>query len=160
MTLSVASNVASLKAQRQLTLTGNALSRTFEKLSSGLRINRASDDPAGLALADSLRNDSKLAAVAVRNANDGISITSIADSALGEIGNILNRMAELAEQSANGVYTNSQRSALSSEFLSLGSEIQRISSTTSFNDINHIARPGRKSKYTAPGEKMLPDSLA
>ncbi len=134
MTVSYASNTASLAAQRQLSLSTNKLSKTFERLSSGLRINSASDDPAGLALADSLRADTRLASVALRNANDGISVTSIADAALGEISTILTRMAELAQQSANGAYTTTQRSALASEFLSLGSEIQRIAVTTEFND--------------------------
>lgn len=135
MGVSFASNIASLSAQRSLNKTNLALGRTFERLSSGLRINRASDDPAGLALADSLRSDANLASVAIRNANDGLSITAIADAALAEIGNILSRMAELAEQSANGVFTNVQRSALSSEFVALASEIERIAVTTEFNDV-------------------------
>lgn len=135
MTLSISSNIASLTAQRNLSKTSDALGKTFERLSSGLRINSPSDDPAGLALADSLRNDSKLASVAIRNANDGISLTSIADAALEEIGSILSRMSELAQQSANGTVTNAQRSSLSSEFLALGSEIQRIASSTEFNDV-------------------------
>lgn len=139
MTLSIASNVASLSAQNSLRRSTDSLGRTYERLSSGLRINSPSDDPAGLALADSLRADARVATVAIRNANDGISITSIADSALSEIGNILARMAELAEQSANGVYTNTQRSALSSEFQALGSEIERIAATTSFNDVALIS---------------------
>ncbi len=134
MTLSLASNVASLQAQRDLANNSRQLSKTFERLSSGLRINSASDDPAGLALADGLRADAALASVAIRNANDGLSVTSIADAALGEIGNILTRMAELAEQSANGVFTTTQRSALSLEFTALASEIERIAVTTEFND--------------------------
>ncbi len=139
MTLSIASNIASVRAQRNLGQTTTALGETFQRLSSGLRINSAKDDPAGLILADNLRADARLASVAVRNANDGISITSIADAALGEIGNILSRMAELAEQSANGVYTNTQRSAMSSEFLALGSEIQRIAISTEFNGVNILS---------------------
>lgn len=135
MTLSVASNPASIAVQRQLQITTEALSSTFERLSSGLRINHPSDDAAGLALADSLRNDAKIATVAIRNANDGLSLTSVADSGLSAIGNVLRRMAELANQSANGVYTNSQRSALSTEFISLGSEIQRIATVTTFNNM-------------------------
>jgi flagellin len=111
----------------------------YQRLSSGLRINTPADDPAGLQLADSLRSDTKVASVAIRNANDGLSLTAIADSALGEIGNMLNRMAELATQSANGVYSTSQRSALSSEFVALGSEIDRISKTTSFNSITLLS---------------------
>ncbi|MBX7145235.1 MAG: flagellin FliC [Oligoflexia bacterium] len=139
MALSLVSNIASLKAQTQLDRTNKALSKTFQRLSSGLRINSASDDPAGLAVAESLKADAKIAAVAVRNANDGISLTSIADSALGEIGDILSRMAELAQQSSNGVVTNTQRSAISSEFLALGSEIERIARTTTFNDVNLLS---------------------
>ena len=139
MALSAASNVDSVKAQTQLARTSANLAKTFERLSSGLRINSASDDPAGLAVADALRRDAKLASVAVRNAGDGISLVAIADSALTEINNLLTRMAELASQSANGIYTTSQRSALSSEFLALGSEIQRIASTTSFNGLNLLS---------------------
>ncbi len=139
MGLSIASNISSLQAQTAVKRTSNALSDTFERLSSGLRINKASDDPAGLALAEVLSRDSKLATVAIRNANDGISLVSLADSAMEEIGNILTRMAELANQSANGVYTQTQRSALSSEFLALGSEIERIAQTTTFNDIRLLS---------------------
>lgn len=142
MGLVLSSNIASLKAQRQLSLTTERLGRTFERLSSGLRINRPSDDPAGLALADDLRADARIAAVAVRNANDGISQTSIADAALEEISNILTRMSELAEQSANGTYSTSQRSALASEFLALGSEIDRIARTTEFNGVNLLSSSG------------------
>jgi flagellin len=139
MTITAASNVASLRAQTQLSRTTQKLSTVYERLSSGLRINRASDDPAGLSLADSLRADSRIAAVAIRNANDGISITSIANAALDEISNILTRLSELATQSANGVYTNAQRSALSSEFVALGSEIERIAVTTEFNGVKLLS---------------------
>ncbi len=142
MTLSLESNIASLNAQTRLRETTSALSKTFERLSSGLRINSAADDPAGLALADSLAADARLSAVAIRNANDGLSVTAIADAALDEIGNLLSRMAELAEQSSNGVYTNTQRSALSLEFIALGSEVERISNTTTFNDLELISGNG------------------
>jgi len=142
MTISLSSNIGSLSAQRQLFQTTNKLSTTFERLSSGLRINKASDDPAGLAMADSLRADARLASVAIRNANDGISITSIADAALNEIGSILARMAELAEQSANGVLNTTQRSALQNEFSQLGSEIERIAVTTTFNGVALLSNSG------------------
>ncbi len=92
MPVSLNSNRDSNHAQTQLRKTNDALSRTFERLSSGLRINHASDDAAGLALADNLRGQGKIAAVAIRNANDGISVVTMADSALSEIGNILGRM--------------------------------------------------------------------
>jgi flagellin len=115
------------------------LSRTYERLSSGYRINRASDDAAGLAIADSLKADQRIATVAVRNANDGISTIAIADAALGQIGDVLARLGELAEQSANGVYTTSQRSALANEFTALGSEIERIAVTTKFNGVTLLS---------------------
>ncbi|NBW40512.1 flagellin FliC [bacterium] len=139
MTISLGNNLSALRSITSLTKSTRELSNSFEKLSSGLRINKASDDPAGLAMAEGLRADAMLAAVAVRNANDGISVVSIADAAMGEISSILGRMAELAEQSANGTYTTTQRSALASEFVALGSEIERIASTTAFNDMTLLS---------------------
>lgn len=139
MAITINTNVAALNAQRRLGQSTSDLRATFEKLSSGLRIVRAKDDAAGLAIADSLRADGRIAGVAIRNANDGVSLISIADGALSEIGNVLARMAELAEQSANGVLAVSQRSALQSEFVALGSEIQRIAVTTTFNGLNLLS---------------------
>jgi flagellin len=104
-----------------------------------MRINSASDDPAGLALASKLEADTRIASVAVRNANDGISVTSIADSALDEINNSLSRMLELAMQSANTTQTTAQRSSINLEFVALGSEIDRISRTVSFNNITLLS---------------------
>lgn len=135
MAITIGSNIASLQAQRRLATATDALGRTFERLSSGQRINRASDDAAGLAIADSLKANQRIASVAIRNANDGISTIGIADSALSEIGNVLTRLAELAEQSANGVFSVTQRSALSNEFIALASEVERIATTTTFNGV-------------------------
>ncbi len=139
MGLSFRTNIPSLKAQLDVARTSADLSDTFARLSSGLRINDASDDPAGLALAEKLKTDGRVAAVAIRNANDGLSLAATADAALGEVSNILGRMLELATQSSNGIFTNSQRSAISSEFLALGSEIDRISRTTTFNGLNLLS---------------------
>jgi len=139
MPLSYASNVESLKVQVKVAQTTDKLSGVFERLSSGLRINSASDDPAGLSLAQKLRSDTVLATTALRNANDGLSVISVADAGLSEINNLLGRMSELAQQSANGTYLHTQRSALSSEFLALGSEIERIARTTSFNSISLLS---------------------
>lgn len=139
MAVTIGSNIASLQAQRRLAVATDSLSRTFERLSSGQRINRASDDAAGLAIADSLRADQRVAGVAIRNANDGISTIAIADSALGQIGSVLSRLAELAEQSANGVFSTTQRSALQNEFTALASEIERIAVTTEFNGVKLIS---------------------
>lgn len=139
MALSYASNADSLKAQTTLQKTTNQLSKTFERLSSGLRLNSAADGPADIQVADGLRAQSRIATVAIRNANDGLSLASIGDDALQEISNSLERMAELATQSANGVYTNTQRSALQAEFLALGSEIERIAATTTFNNLTLLS---------------------
>ncbi len=139
MAITLGSNIASLQAQRRLATATSKLGSTFEKLSSGQRINKASDDAAGLAIADSLRADQRVASVAIRNANDGISTIAIADSALSEIGNVLSRLAELSEQSANGVFSPEQRSALSNEFVALASEIERIAVTTEFNGVKLIS---------------------
>jgi flagellin len=139
MPISLGNNISSLQAQRLLGRSSNQLANVFERLSSGQRINKASDDAAGLAIADSLKADQRIASVAIRNANDGISSIAIADSALGEIGSVLSRLAELAEQSANGVYTNNQRSALANEFVQLASEIERIATTTKFNGVSLLS---------------------
>jgi flagellin len=139
MPITIGSNIASLQAQRRLNNSSDKLGRVYEKLSSGQRINRASDDAAGLAIADALKADSRIASVAIRNANDGISTIAIADSALNEIGNVLARLGELAEQSANGTFSNAQRSALSNEFVALGSEIERIATTTTFNGVRLLS---------------------
>ena len=139
MSITIGSNISSLKAQRQLTKSTASLSSTYSKLSSGMRINKASDDAAGLAIADSLKADQRIASVAIRNANDGISSIAIADGALSQVSDVLTRLAELAEQSANGVYSTDQRSALQNEFSALGSEIQRIALTTEFNGVKLLS---------------------
>lgn len=139
MAVTIGSNIASLQAQRRLSIASERLGATYERLSSGQRINRASDDAAGLAIADALRANQRVASVAIRNANDGISTIAIADSALGEIGNVLSRLAELAEQSANGVFSTTQRSALQNEFTALSSEIERIAVTTEFNGVRLLS---------------------
>ncbi len=139
MSLTVNTNIAALNAQRRLSTTTGSLRQSYERLSSGLRIVRARDDAAGLSIAESLKADGRIAGVAIRNANDGISLISIADGALDQMASVLTRMAELAEQSANGVLGASQRSALQGEFVQLGSEIQRIAETTSFNGLNLLS---------------------
>jgi len=139
MPITIGSNVASLNAQRSLDRSTLRLSQSYERLSSGQRINRARDDAAGLAIAEILRADQKVATVAMRNANDGISTVAIVDSALGEIGGVLQRLAELAQQSSNGVFSSTQRSALQAEFDSLSSEIERIAHTTEFNGVKLLS---------------------
>ena len=139
MPITINSNTSALTAQRHLGQSTAHLRQVYESLSSGLRITRASVDAAGLAIADTLRADQRIATVAIRNANDGISLVSIADGALSEIGNILTRMGELSEQSANGTLSTTQRSALDLEFRQLGSEIERIATTTEFNQLKLLS---------------------
>lgn len=133
MALSIVTNVASIRAQNSLAASTDRLNKSLSRLSSGLRINEASDDPAGLAVADQLRADVRVAGQAIRNANDGISAINIADKALDTIGSSLSRLSELAEQSATGTLTNTQRGSLQSEFAQLVSEIDRLAATTTFN---------------------------
>ena len=135
MGINIRTNVESLNAQRHLGQTTERLRQSYSRLSSGLRITKAADDAAGLAIAEQLRADSRIASVAIRNANDAVSVVSITDGALNEMSSILTRMAELAEQSANGVYSTEQRSALALEFTTLGSELERIAQTTEFNGL-------------------------
>jgi flagellin len=139
MALNIRTNISSVGAQRNLALSGKGLETAYERLSSGLRINRASDDAAGLAIAENLKADSRVASVAIRNASDGVSIIAITDGAIGSITNILSRLAELAEQSANGVYSNGQRSALQLEFTALMSEVERVATITEFNGLKLLS---------------------
>jgi flagellin len=135
MLVSIASNILALRLARTVNSTANQLSVSAQRLSSGSRITKSADDPAGSSLAKSLQNDSRLMITAIRNANDALSVTNIADAGLAEISNIISRMSELALQSSNGSYTNVQRSALQLEFTALGSEIDRISQSVEFNKI-------------------------
>ena len=128
-------NISSLRTQRQINITTGRLNQAYERLSSGLRVNRSKDDAAGLAVAAKLRSDARVASVSARNANDGISIINIADQATGQINDVLIRLSEIAEQSANGTNTNDQRSALQNEFSALMEEIERIAHTTEFNGL-------------------------
>ena len=133
MPITLLTNVAALQTQRQLARTSKELFQNFERLSSGLRINRASDDAAGLSIAEALRVDARVFAQGIRNANDGISLLNIAEGSVSELSSILTRMLELAEQSANGVYSGRQREALHSESDSLRKEYNRIVVSTEFN---------------------------
>src|SRR5262245_34180983 len=133
MGLRINTNIAAVNAQRNLTRSQTDLERSLDRLSSGLRITRAGDDAAGLAISESLRAQVRGLAQAQRNANDGISVIQTAEGALNEISNILIRLRELAVQSAStaGV-SNSERSFLQNEFSSLQSEITRIAQATQF----------------------------
>jgi flagellin len=133
MAIVVNSNIASLNAQRNLVGTGKMLSTSLQRLSSGLRINSAKDDAAGLAISDRMNAQVRGLNQAVRNANDGISLAQTAEGAMGEMTNIVQRMRELAVQSRNATNTDADRTSLDAEFQQLKSELDRIADTTSFN---------------------------
>jgi len=133
MGLRVNTNVAALNAQRNLMNTTNGLNRSLERLSSGLRITRAADDAAGLALSEGFRAEIRGLAMAQRNALDGISLLQVAEGALNEVSGNLIRMRELAVQSANGTLGTAEQDALDVEFQALDDEINRISGITTFN---------------------------
>jgi len=133
MALSLLSNPTSLAAQKNLDATQRALAVNIARLSSGQRINNASEDSAGLGISERLKAEIRSTAQASRNANDGISMTQIAEGALNESANILVRMRELAVQSSNGTLGNTERSFIHQEFTALRSEIDRVASVTEFN---------------------------
>ena len=132
MALTVNTNVSSLNAQRNLTKSGEGLATSMERLASGMRINSAKDDAAGLQISNRLTSQINGLAVAQRNANDGISMAQTAEGAMQESTNILQRMRELSLQSANGSNSDSDRTALQKELTALKNELTRISDTTSF----------------------------
>lgn len=129
-------NIASLNSQRALSGSQGALQTSLQRLSSGLRINSAKDDSAGLAISERMTSQIRGLNQAVRNANDGISLSQTAEGALGEITNNLQRIRELAVQSANATNSTSDRASLDAEATQLISEITRVASQTSFNGIN------------------------
>jgi flagellin len=126
----------SINSQRALGRSQSSMPTSLERLSSGLRINRAKDDAAGLAISERFTSQIRGLDQAVRNANDGISLLQTAEGALSEVSNSLQRMRELAVQAANGTYNDSDRASLQDEFDALRNEIDRISNVTEFNNIN------------------------
>jgi flagellin len=135
MGIRINTNIASINTRRHLSRTTMAFQKSMEKLSSGLRINRASDDAAGLAISEGLKSDIRALDQASRNAADGISMVQVGEGALDEVSNILLRMRELAEQSLNGTLSNTERIYLDQEYSDLIDEIDRISESADFNGI-------------------------
>ena len=148
-------NIAALNSYRQLSGNNSAVSKNLEKLSSGYRINRAGDDAAGLAISEKMRAQITGLETAQKNANDGISLVQTAEGALTEVHSMLNRMVELATQSANGTYDNDvDRANLQKELDSLLEEVDRISDATNFNGINLLdGSLGGAKVTTTPGVK-------
>ena len=139
MPLMINTNVASLRAQNALSGSQNALQKSFERLSSGFRINKASDDAAGMGISESLKARIRSFTVSERNTNNAISMTNTAEGGLNQISGILIRMRELAVQSANGDLNSTDRSYINTEFQLLKSEITRLAQTTKFNSHGLLA---------------------
>jgi flagellin len=133
MSSTINTNIPSMSAQRSLANTQNSLATSMARLSSGLRVNSAKDDAAGLAIAERMTSQVRGMNVAMRNANDGISMAQTAEGALGKTGEILQRMRELAVQSSNATNSVSDKASLDSEFGELAKEVQRVFASTTFN---------------------------
>jgi flagellin len=136
MSLTVNTNLAALNAQRNVSKVQTGLAQSVERLSSGLRVNSAKDDAAGLAISMKLTSQVRSLNQAIRNAQDGISVVQTAEGGMNEIHNILTRMRELAQQASTGTLADGDRTALNNEFSDLKSEITRISDTTEFNGLS------------------------
>ncbi len=128
-------NLISLNAQRNLSTTQNMLAQSIQRLSSGLRVNSAKDDAAGLAIAERMNAQVRGMNVAIRNANDAISLSQTGEGALGKVGDMLQRMRELAVQSANATNSTADRTSLNDEYTQLGEEIDRLVAGTKFNGL-------------------------
>ncbi len=133
MAMTINTNVVSINSQRNLSLSGSSLATSMQRLSSGLRVNSAKDDAAGLAISERMKAQSSGLAVAARNANDGISLAQTAEGALSKVGDMLQRMRELAVQSSNATNSENDRKAMQAEVSQLVSEIDRVAKTSEFN---------------------------
>jgi len=129
-------NLVSLNAQRNLSVSQGSLSTSMQRLSSGLRVNSAKDDAAGLAIAERMQTQVRGSNVAIRNANDAISLAQTAEGAIGKVGDLLQRMRELAVQSANATNGTDDRVNLNAEFEQLSAEVTRTLGNTRFNGVN------------------------
>ena len=138
MAIRIFNNTASINAQRILGANNDRLAQSVERISSGIRINRAADDAAGLAISEGLRSDIRASRQAVRNANDGISVINITEGALNEQASILIRLRELASQASTGTVGSTERQTIQLEFNALRLEIDRIAATTEFNGTNLV----------------------
>jgi len=145
MGIRINTNISSLNTRRHLANSTMSLSKSMEKLSSGLRINRAGDDAAGLAISEGLKSDIRALDQASRNAADGISLVQTGEGALDEVSNILLRMKELGEQSMNGTLSNTDRGYLNSEYSALTDEIDRIAASAEFNGVKLLDGTGAAS---------------
>ncbi len=159
MGLVVNTNVASLNAQRSMNVSNAQLQKSFERLSSGLRINRAGDDAAGLAISERMRSTIKSLEQAQRNTDDGVSLVQTAEGAYNEVHSILGRMRELGVQSSNGTLTAADRANVNEEFTALSSEVTRIANSTNFNGIQLLNANSTTTLQVGSGTTAGTDTL-
>ena len=152
-------NTLSLNAQRNLSASGAELSTAIQRLSTGLRVNSAKDDAAGLAIANRMDAQARGMNVSIRNANDGISLAQTAEGALGKVTDMLQRMRELAVQSANSTNTTVDRVSLNAEFRQLGDEIDRTLSSTRFNGQAILAGSAGSQQFQIGANNAVTDQL-
>jgi flagellin len=160
MALVIQTNYAALAAQKNLNVNQKKLAGSFQKLSSGFRVNTAADDAAGLAVSESMKSQIRSYTVAERNAGDAISMAQTAEGALGEVHDILGRMRELAVQSANGSLTNTDRGYLNTEFGSLQAEITRIQGSAKFNGVSLLNATAAAVKFQVGLNNVASDQIS
>lgn len=151
----IVNNISAMNTHRQLTVADSSLSKSLERLSSGLRINRAGDDAAGLAISEKMRAQIRGMKQAIRNAQDGISVIQTAEGALTEVHNMLNRMRELTVQAGNSTLTGGDKDKLHAEFELLSAEITRIAGTTEFNTMILLTGEFGPNATSGPGKIVL-----
>lgn len=159
MAFTILTNTSSLNAQRNLTKTQNALGTSMSRLSSGMRINRAADDAAGLAISENMRADIRSMGQAERNANDGVSLLQTAEGGMNEVSGILTRMRELAMQSSTDTVGNTERGYAQQEFAALSAEITRISEVTNFNGTKLLDGSASSIQFQVGVDNTTNDSL-
>jgi len=160
MSLIINTNISSLNAQRNLSTSQSSLATSMQRLSSGLRINSAKDDAAGLAIAERMNAQVRGMNVAIRNANDGISLAQTAEGALSKVGDSLQRMRELAVQARNATNNSSDKDSLNKEFAQLQSEITRVLGGTSFNGKHMLGADATAMSFQVGANTTADDSVA
>lgn len=159
MALVIQTNTAAMAAQKNLGANQKMLAGSFQKLSSGFRVNTAADDAAGLAVSESMKSQIRSYTVAERNAGDAISMAQTAEGSLGEVHDILGRMRELAVQSSNGSLTNNDRGYLNTEFGALQSEIGRIQGSAKFNGVSLLNATAASVKFQVGLNNVASDQI-
>jgi flagellin len=160
MPQTINTNVASLNAQRNLSASQSSLATSMQRLSSGLRINSAKDDAAGLAIAERMNAQVRGMNVAIRNANDGISLAQTAEGALSKVGDALQRMRELAVQARNATNSSSDKDSLNKEFSELQSEITRVLGGTTFNGKNILGADATELTFQIGANTTVDDTVS